>query len=174
MQFCLVVSFRSEDSFSGFCHSDAVVIKQRGWHGCRGGTTLGLCVAGTRAAARTTPPTSSTSSTPRRARACSTAGRTCWATCSRWGRHTVLSPDGRRKPQPSRSLPVASHLLVADGAATARACRLCSHRSTSLYLEMARSCASSSLFGAEFLHLGTLAILSWKTFCGGSVCRRMA
>ncbi|XP_060268660.1 ATP-dependent 6-phosphofructokinase, muscle type isoform X5 [Ovis aries] len=93
--------------------------------------------AGMRSAMRTTPLTSSSTCTLRRGRASSTAGRTCWATCSRWGRHTMLSPDGRRKPQPSRSLPVASHLLVADGAATARACRLCSHRSTSLYLEMA-------------------------------------
>lgn len=37
-----------------------------------------------------------------------------------------------------------------------------------------RFCGSASLFRAEFLHLGTLAILSWKLFCGGCVGRRMA
>lgn len=42
---------------------------------------------------------------------------------------------GHSKPPPSsQSLPVASHLLVAVGAATAQACRLRSHRITSLYL----------------------------------------
>lgn len=44
--------------------------------------------AGTSGATRTTPPTSSTTSTQRKGRASSTAGKTCWGTCSRSGHPT--------------------------------------------------------------------------------------
>lgn len=49
---------------------------------------------GTRSAMNTTPQSSCTTSTPPRARACSTAGPTSWATCSRCGGVGMWIPEG--------------------------------------------------------------------------------
>lgn len=125
-----------------------------------------LSPAGTRSAMRTTPLTSSSTCTLRRGRASSTAGRTCWATCSRCGHRepprssqspSGLPPAGGCRGRPSTGL---------------QALQSQNHKSALEWPE--RFCGSSSLFRAEFLYLGTLAILSWKIFCGCFACCRMA
>lgn len=134
-----------------------------------GAASTALCASiGTRNATNTTPRSSCTTCTPRKAGACLTAGLTCWATCSRYN-----SEGGSPAPAGFPSPSLCSSLGVLGGPRRERVCvsfmhalRRCLPGCSSHSQHSGWRMFSSLLHGEKTVGLrpkpGTWALIFWE------------
>lgn len=134
----------------GSCHPPHLSHSTCAWPGepGLGAASTALCAStGTRSATNTTPRSSCTTCTPRKAGACLTAGLTCWATCSRYNSEVVpRAQEYSRAGFPSPS-PCSLGILGGPRRERETALHACPEK------VLARLFSFSALWGGECSHV---------------------